>query len=623
MVRTVLIGFTLLSFACFSHAQETNKRPPNIVFILADDLGWFDLGCYGRKDQPTPSLDKLAKQGMRFTNAYAAQSLCSPTRAAIMTGKSPARLHLTTFLPGRADTPTQMLNSPLINQELPKSAITLASRLKSLRYVSGLIGKWHLGGKGSLPTDHGFDVYYPGKAVTTPSATEGGKGEYDLTAKAEAFIEENKDRPFYLALCHNNPHVALIAKQELIEKHKKAFNPTYAAMIETLDDCVGKILAKLDALGLAENTIVVFTSDNGGLHVLESPLTPATYHPLFRAGKGFIYEGGVRISLIVRWPGKVPADKASDTPVISTDWVPTFLELTGVKSSDAFDGVSLAGLLTRDTPLSPRALHWHFPHYSNQGGRPAGAIREGNWKLIEHYENGACELYDLAKDVGENTDLSMKEPGRVADLRGKLEKWRRDVGAQSMTPNPKYSGKRWQPLYHDVDSTRFKFFDTAEQMAEAEKAWRTGMNNAVPNKKKGAVVEGGAGVVILHPANAKIHGQKLRYEPQPNKDTLGFWVAKDDWAEWNFEFPNPGTFDLEILQACGKGSGGAELEIAVAGQTFTHKVIETGHFQNFVPRIVGTVRIASAGPATLSVRAKTKPGPAVMDLRRVTLKSVE
>ncbi len=327
---TITLLLTLLpAFAAANEPADQPTRGPNIVFILADDLGIHDLACYGRKDQPTPNLDKLARQGTRFTAAYAAQSVCSPTRAAILTGKTPARLHLTTFLPGRPDAPSQLLLHPKIEPQLPLAEKTLAARLKAAGYTSACIGKWHLGGKGFLPRDHGFDLYYPGRAKTEPSATEGGKGEYELTAQAEKFIADNKDHPFFLYLAHNNPHVPLVARPELIAKHKDAFNPVYAAMIETLDDAVGRLLAKLDALGLRENTLVVFTSDNGGLHVLELLLTPATFNRPFRAGKGFCYEGGLRVPLIVRWPGKVKENYVEATPVISTDWTPTLLELTG------------------------------------------------------------------------------------------------------------------------------------------------------------------------------------------------------------------------------------------------------------------------------------------------------
>jgi arylsulfatase A len=604
-------------------ASQGKPRQPNIVFIMADDLGINDLSCYGRKDQPTPNLDKLAKQGMRFTSAYSAASICSPTRASIMTGQSPARLKLTTFLPGRGDAPSQLLLHPAINQQLPADARTIAQMLQALGYRTGCIGKWHLGGKGALPTDRGFDYYHAGQALTTPSKTEAGKGEYDLTEKAEKFIEDYKDRPFFMYLNHNNPHVVLNAKPELIEKHKDAFNPVYAAMIETLDDCVGRVIAKIDALGLGEDTIVIFTSDNGGLHVLETPRTPATYNRLFRAGKGFLYEGGIRIPLIVRWTGRIKGEQTSDVPVITTDWTPTFLSLAGGTAKQKFDGVSLADLLLQNKAPPPRALHWHQPHYTNQGGQPAGAIRESDWKLVEHYETGACELYHLGKDLGETTDLSVKEPARVADLRGKLEKWRRDSGAQSNIANPKFNGKVAKQLYHDVDSSRFAFADTAAKMATQMEPWRALMNGVLsnPKKKVEAKVPAGAGAVILHAKDAKVHGTKLRYEDPPHKDTLGFWVQKDDWAEWTFDVPNAGKFEVEVLQACGKGSGGGEVEFAVKGQALTMKVEETGHFQRFVPRMIGTMTFDGPGRMTLTVRAKTKPGVAVMDLRRVVLRS--
>ena len=620
---TIALLMTVTPVVLASDAAQKDPRKPNIVFILADDLGINDLGCYGRKDHRTPNLDKLAQQGMRFTSAYSAASICSPTRASILTGMSPARLKLTTFLPGRGDAASQLLLHPAINQQLPANVRTLAEILWMSGYVSACIGKWHLGGKGAQPTDRGFDLYHPGKAFTEPSATEGGKGEYDLTLRAEKFIDDNKDRPFFLYLAHNNPHVVLNAKEDLIAKNKDAFNPVYAAMIETLDDCVGRVVAKLDALGLAENTLIIFMSDNGGLHVLETPRTPATYNRPFRAGKGFLYEGGVRVPMIVRWTGKIKAAQVVDTPVISTDWTPTLLSIVGVKSTEKFDGVNLAELFTSNKAPPARAIFWHQPHYTNQGGRPAGAIREGQWKLIEHYENGACELYDLAADVGETTALAAKEPGRVADLRGKLEKWRREAGAQENTANPKFNGAVWRRLYHDFDSSRLQFEEKASAMRLKLEPWRALMNGVTPGakKKSPAGIESGAGAVILHARDAKVHGGKLRYENQPHKDTLGFWVQKDDWAEWTFQVPNAGKFDVEVLQACGKGSGGSDVDISVKGQALTMKVEETGHFQRFVPRTIGTLTFAAPGQATLTVRAKTKPGAAVMDLRRVVLRA--
>ncbi len=413
---------------------------PNIVLILADDLGIDDLSCYGRRDQPTPRLDRLAAEGMRFTSAYCAQPICSPTRTALLTGKSPARLHLTTFLPGRPDTSAQLLLHPEIQQQLPLAEVTIAERLKSAGYTSTCLGKWHLGDKGFLPTDQGFDSYYSGQMNTKPSDSEGGKGEFDLAAHAAEFITANRERPFFLYLAHNNPHIPLAARSDLIEKHKDAFNPIYAAMIESLDQSVGRVVDKLDELGLAERTLVIFTSDNGGLHVPEGPNTPATHNRPFRAGKGFCYEGGLRIPLIVHWKGQVPAGTTVDTPVISTDWTPTLSALAGGALPAGLDGVDLSGLIRGREPLAARPLCWHFPHYTNQGSRPAGAIRDGDWKLVEQYEDGSLELYDLAADPGETTEVAAKQPGRVAELRGKLEAWRRAADAQTNAANPRFDG---------------------------------------------------------------------------------------------------------------------------------------------------------------------------------------
>jgi arylsulfatase A len=254
-----------------------------------------------------------------------------------------------------------------------------------------------------------------------------------------------------------------------------------------------------------------------------------------------------------------------------------------------------------------------------------GAVRDGAWKLVEHYENGACELYNLMQDQSETTDLAAKEPARVAELRGKLEKWRRDVGAQENTANPKFNGKLSRRLYHGIDVSQLTADEKAVTMALKLESWRTLMNNVLPSAKKKAPADiepgAGAGAVILHARDAKVHGGKLRYENLPHKDTLGFWVQKDDWVEWSFDAPGAGVFDVELLQACGKGSGGAEVEVTVKGQTLTMKVMETGHFQRFVPRTIGTIKLDAAARYTLSVRARTKPGGAVMDLRRVVLRA--
>ncbi|HEV3142589.1 MAG TPA: sulfatase [Gemmataceae bacterium] len=484
MIRKALCLFFGLAipFSVALPALAGDEKParPNIVFILADDLGINDLGCYGRKDQQSPHIDKLATQGMRFTCAYA-QPVCSPSRAAILTGKDPARLHITTFLPGRGDAPSQKLLHPKIAMQLPLEEKTLNQRLKEIGYVSACIGKWHLGGNGFGPKEHGFDFVHAGQANTKPSDSEGGKGEYDLTKEALKFLEQNKDKHFFLYLAHNNPHVPLAAKPELVAKYKDSFSPVYAAMIETLDDSVGQVLAKLDELKLADNTIVVFTSDNGGLHVLEGPNTPATYNTPYRAGKGFLYEGGLRVPLIVRWPGKVTAGKVEDTPVIGCDWVPTFLDVCGHGIPDGLDGVSLAELF-QGVKLWDRRLYWQFPHYTNQGGRPGGAIREGDFKLIEHYEDDRMELFDLKYDPGETRDRSNEYGDIVTILKARLHAWRRQIGAQENTANPNFDPAWHKKLYEDIDVSNLKPERTAAEMRPKLQAWRDGMN-AVLKKK--------------------------------------------------------------------------------------------------------------------------------------------
>jgi arylsulfatase A len=463
LVPTVLAG---LVFAAPRAGAEV-QGPPNFVFILADDLGWADLGCYGSKFHESPNLDKLASQGMRFSDAYAACNVCSPTRASIITGKYPARLHLTTFLPGRSDRPSQKLLQPKINQFLPLDEVTLPQALKPAGYTSAAMGKWHLGaGPDYAPSKRGFDVdvgsrggpwyFWP---YTNPKAKEppipGGKeGEYltdRLTDEAIKFIEANKDRPFFLYLAHHAVHIPLAAKKDLIAKYQAKAktnegqnNPIYAAMIESLDDGVGRIMQKLDELKLAERTVLVFTSDNGGLSVREGPSTPATSNAPLYAGKGYNYEGGIREPLIVRWPGVVKPGSVCGTPVLSMDFYPTFLELAGVKGDPKHvpDGVSLVAMLKGTGEPKRQALFWHYPHYSNQGGKPSGAVRQGDWKLIEFYEDGKRELYNLKDDIGEKNDLAAKMPDKVQELAKLLDDWRKDVKAQMPTPNPDYKAPK-------------------------------------------------------------------------------------------------------------------------------------------------------------------------------------
>ena len=455
---------------------------PNIVFILCDDLGINDLHCYGRKDHHTPNLDRLAQQGTRFTSAYCAQSICSPSRAAILTGKTPARLHLTTFLPGRPDCVSQKVLNPEMEMQIPLSVKMLPQYFKQAGYVTAAIGKWHVGGKGFGPLEHGFDVYHEGHAITKPSATEGGKGEYDLTAFAERFIETNKDRPFLVYLAHNAPHIPYDAQPERIANNRTAFEPVYAGMIETIDDTVGRLLAKLDELKLTDHTIVIFTSDNGGLHVPEGPHHRVTHNTPFRAGKGFDYEGGLRIPLIVRWPGHVPTKRVIDEPVINTDWLPTLLDLTGQPVPDGLDGVSLAPLLTGRGPAPDRSFFWHFPHYTNQGSRPSGAMRDGKWAIVEYYDDDQVELYDLSADISESVNVATEQSDRVVKMRAALAAWRTSVNAQTNRPNPNFDPAKYRALYRDVDASRFDPATADQAQWEIMWAWRKQMD-AVVNVK--------------------------------------------------------------------------------------------------------------------------------------------
>jgi arylsulfatase A len=461
-------------------------QPPNILFILCDDLGINDLHCYGREDHCTPHLDTLAGQGTRFTSAYASQAICSASRAGLLTGLNPARLHLTTYLPGRLDAASQRVLHPEIEMHIPLSRKTLPRYFREAGYTTGLIGKWHVGHSPG-PAEHGFDfVYHPsdGKS-TTPGKEEGGKAEYELTRETMRFIEANRERPWLAYLAHYTPHIPYSAKSHLVERNAGAFEPVYAALIETLDDTVGLLLRQLDELGLAENTIVVFTSDNGGLHVPEGGHVRVTHNTPFRAGKGFTYEGGQRVPLMVRWPGQIPAGRVVDTPVNNVDWVPTLLDLVGQPIPAGLDGISFAaGLRGGDYPERP--LFWHFPHYTNQGGRPTGAMLEGDWLLIEFYDEDVTELYNLSMDAGEQQDLSAAEPERVAAMKTALEQWRVENAVQRNIPNPDFDPEEFAKVYVDIDPSRFDpLRATADEWATMQN-WREEMTRLAPWKTKKA-----------------------------------------------------------------------------------------------------------------------------------------
>jgi arylsulfatase A-like enzyme len=436
---------------------------PNIVFILADDLGWTGVGNYGSPLYKTPHIDRLAAEGMKFTQAYAAAPLCSPTRASILTGKYPARLHLTDFIPGEVFPFAQML-PPDWTKRLPAGEITIAQRLRQAGYTTASIGKWHLGNEEARPEHYGFDYSVAGIGRGSPAGyfspyrnpylQNGPEGEFlsdRLTDEALRWIEANQGKPFFLYLPHFAVHTPIQAKADVTAKYEKVLqsspnplhtNAKYAALTESVDDSVGRILGKLEELKLAERTLVVFSSDNGGL------IRVTSNSPL-RSGKASNYEGGVRVPLIVRWPGVVEGGTVCEAPVISPDFYPTFLEVAGGKDDPAHvcDGVSLAPLLRRSSSRPARDLYWHYPHYNNgNGGRaaPFTAVREGDLKLLHFHEDGHFELYDLKHDIGEASNLADTRLEDRARLAAKIDRWRKEVGAQMPKPNPQYDpAKPW------------------------------------------------------------------------------------------------------------------------------------------------------------------------------------
>ncbi len=427
---------------------------PNLVLIVADDLGWRDLGCYGNPYFVTPNLDRLATEGARFTDAYAASPVCSPTRASILTGRYPVRHGVTDWIPGRPSHEKGPIRTPRTRSELPLGEVTLAELLKAAGYRSAAIGKWHLGGKGFSPREQGFDLNLGGTSSGSPPRAAqpyfgpwelpdlvGAPGEFlteRLTREACTFIRQSRSTPFFLYLAHFAVHIPLNARPESIERHRgKAggrYNPVYAAMVESLDESVGEVLKAIDEAGLRDRTMVMFTSDNGGLRFEGTSKEPVTDNSPFRAGKGHLYEGGIRVPFLVRLPGVVKAGSVIAAPVSSVDIVPTFCELAGIRAGRV-DGVSLMPLL-RGGSLATRPLFWHYPHYSNQGGEPASAIRLGLWKLIDFYDSPRRELYQLGNDPGERTNLVEREHAVTRRLTARLHQWLQETKAVLPRRNP-------------------------------------------------------------------------------------------------------------------------------------------------------------------------------------------
>lgn len=499
MRRVILLAGAALALLTPAADAASHGRP-NIILLLADDLGWADLGCYGSEFHETPNLDRLARQGMRFTQAYASSPYCSPSRAAIMTGRHPARVQITDYIPSNGKRgkflPAEM------KMELPLEEVTIAEVLRETGYATWHVGKWHLGDAGFYPQNQGFEVNIAGHRAglppsyfwpyghdlpearrgyhmtPVPGLVQGGKpGEHlcdRLTSEAIRLIEERcKDRPFFLYLAFYDVHTPIQSKPDLVAKyHEKARrmglrerapfkqegtpargtpadvrrggdiargrtlgavrqeqnDPTYAAMVEVLDTNVGRLLARLEALGLAEDTAVLFTSDNGGHHI--------TCNLPLRGCKGWLYEGGVREPWIVRWPGVAKPGSVCDVPVASTDLFPTILEMARLAPRPELhrDGCSFAPLLRGRTEPLHDALFWHFPHYGNHGSGPCSSVRAGNWKLIEWMEDDSVDLFDLADDMGERHNVADAHPDLVKRLRARLRDWREESGANMPRP---------------------------------------------------------------------------------------------------------------------------------------------------------------------------------------------
>ena len=454
-------------------AESRIGRKPNIVFILVDDLGWSDLGCYGADLHETRNIDRFAAQSVRFTDAYAASPVCTPTRASIQTGKYPARLNMTvwreqTLQPSNA---TRKMIPPQCRSDLPHEDVTVAEILQAGGYQTAHIGKWHLGGAAHYPETHGFDVniggtlwgapnsyFYPYHGSDyfsdyryVPHLEHGQEGEYltdRLTTEALHTMEKMKDGPFFLHLAYHSVHTPIEGKPEWVEHYREKKNPSYkhqhpgyAAMVHSVDENVGRVLAKIDQLGIADETLVLLFSDNGG-YINKRQDIPITDNYPLRSGKGSLYEGGIREPLLVRWPGVIEPGTVCEEPVCSVDFYPTLLEAAGLHGEAVHnrevDGLSLVPLLTKSQESLKRdTLYWHYPHYYfYPKTTPVGAIRQDGWKLLEHFESGRLELFNLKEDLGEQTNLAEKRPEKAGELLNALRKWRNEIRAQMPQFNP-------------------------------------------------------------------------------------------------------------------------------------------------------------------------------------------
>ncbi len=523
-IKIFIVLASLASAGCLSQGQSADsKGPPNVIFFLVDDLGWTDVGTFGSSFYETPHIDQFATEGVKFTSAYAACHVCSPTRSSILTGKYPARNNMTDWIPGRRDFPFQKLLNVYSGQHLPYEETTLAETLRGHGYATAAVGKWHLGSAPSTPDKHGFDWHIPrnwsrgapNRTFYAPYNLEGLEeatdGEYltdRLTDEALGFISENRVGPFFLYLAHFAVHDPIDGRLDLVDKYEEKLkqnpppivepfilegnpdrteklsqkyldqtisdpayaeygvlpkhtvkikqrqdNTHFAGMVEAVDQSFGRLLERLEELSIDDNTIVIFFADNGGMAGMNigNPIRTATEEQLDRAfstsvlplrgAKGWLYEGGIRVPCIVKWPGQGLEGVVSDEPIISTDFYPSILEMAGLPlvNDQHRDGISIAPLLKGEKSLDREAIYWHFPHYSNHGMQPpAGAIRSGPYKLLEYFENNTVQLFNLDRDLGETYDLSKSEPEKVKELTAMLRAWRKEVDAQMLSPNPDY-----------------------------------------------------------------------------------------------------------------------------------------------------------------------------------------
>jgi len=459
---------------------------PNFVFFLIDDMGYMDIGANNPSTfYETPNIDRLAATGMRFTNGYAANPVCSPTRYSIMTGKHPSRVDATNFFSGRRS--GRFAPAPL-NDRMSLQEVTIAESLREAGYRTAFLGKWHLGPTEEFWPEHqGFEFnigghhkgsppggyFAPYKNPRLPSGPDGEHLPVRLTNEAIKILDQVQDDPFLLYLSFYSVHTPLQAPKHLIEKYQRKaarmpdapeFAPeeqvlpidkqrlvrirqrhaTYAAMVEAMDAQIGRVLDRLQELGLTDDTVVMLTSDNGGLSTSEG--SPTSNLPL-RGGKGWVYEGGIREPFLIRWPDAVAPGTVCHTPVMSTDFYPTILQIAELPAQPEqhLDGVSLVPLLQQEGKIQRDALFWHYPHYSNQGGFPGGAIRIGDYKLIERYEDGRVQLFNLQTDIGERDDLAANDPQRVAMMRSRLHNWYEEVDAKFLQPKPGQSAVPWSP----------------------------------------------------------------------------------------------------------------------------------------------------------------------------------